>query len=127
MTEQVLARRALREAEERFAGAFEGAAVGLMLAATDGTLLRANRALCELSGRTEEHLIGRPFDELLHPDERGADDDALHAMLAGRAGPLAAERRLETADGSTRIVRINVSLIRESVGGRSTSSASSRT
>ena len=38
LTEQVLARRALREAEERFAGAFEGAAVGLMLAAPDGTL-----------------------------------------------------------------------------------------
>ena len=38
----------------------------------------------------------------------------MRAMLDGGAGPLAAERRLETADGSTRIVRINVSLIRGS-------------
>ena len=44
VTDRVRARRALREAEERFAGAFEGAAVGLMLAAPDGTLLRASRA-----------------------------------------------------------------------------------
>ena len=46
ISERVRARQALREAEERFAAAFEGAAVGLVIAAPDGTLLRANRALC---------------------------------------------------------------------------------
>jgi PAS domain S-box-containing protein len=112
MSDRVRARHALREAEERFAGAFEGAAVGLMLAAPDGTVLRANRALCELTGWPEEELAGRRFDELLHPDERGADDPALEAMLGGRTQRLATERRLLTADGGTRFVRINLSLIR---------------
>ena len=59
VTDRVRARRALREAEERFAGAFQGAAVGLALVAPDGTLLRANRALCELAGRPEPELAGR--------------------------------------------------------------------
>ncbi|HTE59877.1 MAG TPA: PAS domain S-box protein [Solirubrobacteraceae bacterium] len=112
MSDRVRARQALREAEERFAGAFEGAAVGLMLAAPDGTVLRANRALCELTGWPEEELVGRRFDELLHPDERGADDAALAAMLGGRTRRLAAERRFLVADGGTRFVRINLSLIR---------------
>ena len=94
------ARHALREAEERFAGAFEGAAVGLMLAAPDGTLLRANRALCELTGWPEDELAGRRFDELLHPDDRGADAAALEAMLAGRTQRLATERRFLAADGA---------------------------
>ena len=82
------ARRALREAEERFAGAFQGAAVGLMLAAPDGTLLRANRALCELTGWPEDELAGRRFDELLHPDDRGADarGDRRDARPAARSG-----------------------------------------
>jgi PAS domain S-box-containing protein len=112
MSDRVEARHALREAEERFAGAFEGAAVGLMLAAPDGTVLRANRALCELTGWPEEELVGRRFDELLHPDERGADDAALAAMLGGRTQRLATERRFLVADGGSRFVRINLSLIR---------------
>ena len=122
------ARHALREAEERFAGAFEGAAVGLMLAAPDGTVLRANRALCELTGWPEEELTGRAYEELLHPDERGADDAVIAAMLSGRTQRLATERRFLVADGSTRFVRINLSLIRTPDGRRRcTSSARSRT
>ena len=113
MSDRVRARRALREAEERFAGAFEGAAVGLMLAAPDGTLMRANRALCELSGWPEEELVGRRFDALLHPDDRGLDAPALDAMLAGRTQRLATERRFVSADGAVRVVRINLSLIRD--------------
>jgi PAS domain S-box-containing protein len=112
LTDRVHTRRALREAEERFAGAFEGAAVGLVLAAPDGTMLRANRALCELTGWPEAELCGRAFDELLHPDDRGADAAALDAMLAGRTQRLATERRLLAAGGASRIVRINRSLIR---------------
>jgi len=93
VSERVRDWHALRQAEERFAGAFDGAAVGLMLAAPDGKLLRANRALCDLSGWTEEELAGRAFEELLHPDERGADEPALQAMLSGRTRRLATERR----------------------------------
>jgi PAS domain S-box-containing protein len=112
MSDRVRARHALREAEQRFAGAFEGAAVGLMLAAPDGTVLRANRALCELTGWPEHELGGRHFQELLHPEERGADDAVLQAMLSGRTQRLATERRFLVADGTTRFVRINLSLIR---------------
>jgi PAS domain S-box-containing protein len=83
-----------------------------MLAAPDGTVLRANRALCELTGWPEEELAGRRFDELVHPDERGADDAALEAMLSGRTRRLASERRFLVADGGARFVRINLSLIR---------------
>jgi PAS domain S-box-containing protein len=114
LSDGVRARRALREAEERFAGAFEGAAVGMILAAPDGALLRANRALCELTGWPEGDLVGRPLNELLHPSDRGLDQPALDAMLAGRTQRLASERRFLVADGSTKVVRINLSLIRKS-------------
>ena len=83
-----------------------------MLAAPDGTILRANRALCELTGWPEDELSGRRFEELLHPDERGADAAVIDAILGGRTQRLAAERRILVADGSTRFVRINLSLIR---------------
>ena len=44
----------------------------MLLALPDGTLLRANRALCELTGRPESALKGRRMDELVHPEERTA-------------------------------------------------------
>jgi PAS domain S-box-containing protein len=116
LSDRVRARRALREAEERFAGAFEGAAVGLALAAPDGTLLRTNRALRELVGRSAAELSGLMLDELLHPDERGADRAAFDAMLAGRVERLATERRLLAAHGGTAVARINLSLIRDTDG-----------
>jgi PAS domain S-box-containing protein len=116
VSDHVRARRALREAEERFAGAFEGAAVGLALASPDGTLLRANRALCDLVGRPEADLAGRPFEDLLHPDDRGADRRAVTALLSGRTQRLATERRLVAADGATVIARINLSVVRDTDG-----------
>jgi PAS domain S-box-containing protein len=116
LTDKVRARRALREAEERFAGAFENAAVGMLLAAPDGLLLRANRALCELTGKAEADLRGLRMDALVHPDERRADVTAVRAMLAGRTQRLATERRVLAADGATRIARVNLSLIRDTDG-----------
>jgi PAS domain S-box-containing protein len=116
VSERIRARQALRRAEERFGGAFEGAAVGLMLAAPDGTLLRANRALCEMTGWPEDELAGRSFGELLHPEERGADETALQAMLSGRTQRLAVERRFLAGDGRVKFVRINLSLIRSADG-----------
>ncbi|HYI18835.1 MAG TPA: PAS domain S-box protein [Solirubrobacteraceae bacterium] len=109
-------RWALREAEERFAGAFEGAAVGMVLATPDGIVLRANRALCELTGLEEDQLAGRRLDEFVHPDERTADITAIRAMLAGRTERLTTERRMLGAGGRTRIARVNLSLIRETDG-----------
>jgi len=116
LTDRVRARRALREAEERFAGAFEGAAVGMFIAAPDGIVLRANRALCELLGKPEAEQRGRRMDEVVHPDERSADATAVRAMLKGRTERLATERRIIAADGEIRIARVNLSLIRDTDG-----------
>jgi PAS domain S-box-containing protein len=116
VSDRVRAGLALREAEERFAGAFEGAAVGLALAAPDGRLLRANQALCDMIGVSELELAGRALDDLVHPEERGADHAAFEALLAGRIRRLATERRLVSAGGTTVIARINLSLIRDTDG-----------
>ena len=91
LTDRARARRALREAEDRFAGAFEGAAVGMVLATPDGILLRANRALCELTGLPESELAGRRMDEFVHPGDRTADVTAI-LRDSGRAEESASPR-----------------------------------
>jgi PAS domain S-box-containing protein len=88
----------------------------MLLAAPDGRILRVNRALCELTGRSAPELAGRALQELLHPNDRDADAAALAAMLEGRTQRLAAERRVLLAGGGTCVVRINLSLIRDTDG-----------
>ena len=51
--------RALEEAEERFANAFEEAPIGMALVGLDGNFLRVNRALPEIVGYDAERAARR--------------------------------------------------------------------
>ena len=58
---------ALAESEDRFRRAFEDNAVGMVLARVDGRVVRVNRALRDLLGRTEPELLGCALDEIARP------------------------------------------------------------
>ena len=59
----------LREAEDRFRGAFDSAAIGMAIVAPDGHWLQVNHSLCELVGFSEEELLaGGSFQAITHPD-----------------------------------------------------------
>jgi PAS domain S-box-containing protein len=70
---------ALTESEDRFRRAFEDNAVGMVLASVDGRIVRVNRALRDMLGRSELQLLGCPLDEVVCPV----------AGTAGRLGRLA--------------------------------------
>src|SRR5439155_16297835 len=57
ITDRKRSEGALREAEERFRNAFENAAIGMSMTSTDGRFLRVNRALCEITGYSEDELV----------------------------------------------------------------------
>lgn len=65
-----------RESEELFKGAFENAPVGMALVGVgseqDRRMLRVNRAMSEITGYSEEEVVGRSFAEVTHPDDREA-------------------------------------------------------
>jgi len=58
---------ALTESEDRFRRAFEDNAVGMVLAGVDGRMVRVNRALRDMLGRTELQLLGCTLDEVVSP------------------------------------------------------------
>ena len=61
--------QAQREAalnQQRFTAAFAHAAIGMAIVRPDGGIHQVNHALCELLGRADAELLGRPFDALLH-------------------------------------------------------------
>lgn len=61
----------LEESERRFRGAFDDAAVGMLLTDPDGVLLRVNAAFAAMLGyEGAEALEGRNVVEVTHPDDR---------------------------------------------------------
>lgn len=67
--ERKRAEEALRESEARFRSAFDHAAIGMALVATDGRWLKVNSAFCETVGFTESELLRMTFQDLTHPDD----------------------------------------------------------
>jgi PAS domain S-box-containing protein len=51
---------------------FEVAPDPLVVTCTDGRILRANPAACELAGRTEEELLAATFWDVVHPADHAA-------------------------------------------------------
>ena len=108
--------RRLRESEERFLGAFEGAAIGMALVATDGRWLKVNHALTELLGYSTDELLGLTFQALTHPDDLDRDLESVRRVLAGDISWYHMEKRYIRKDGELIWGLLAVSLVRDTEG-----------
>jgi PAS domain S-box-containing protein len=115
-SDRTAARRQLRVAEERFTQAFGGATMGLALVGPDGSFLKANPALAELSGHTERELASMRFMELVHPDDREPLQAALRAMARGRTDRYVGEHRWLRKNGAVVHLRSHAGLVRDPEG-----------
>lgn len=106
----------LREAEERFRLAFDEAPIGVALVALDGRWLRVNRALCQIVGYSAEEMLQLGFQDITHPDDIGADMEAIRRLLAGGIETNQVEKRYVHADGHVVWIQLNVSLARDDRG-----------
>ena len=103
VTERVRIETALREAEQRFRTAFDGAPIGVCLVALDAArpavLQQANPALAEMLGACADDLAGVTVAALTHPDDRLAVEVALRSLTDGRCAHVVLEKRLMHRDG----------------------------
>ena len=86
------AEQALRATEELFRITFGSSPIGMALVDANGLIVRANRALCELTHRPLDELLGVRVQSILHSDNVGNDE-----MGANAAG---VDQRIVRADGS---------------------------
>ena len=75
----------------------------LWATSTGGTLVRVNKAVLQFLGRGAEELVGRPFLDLVHEEDRSAVAEALN-HLPMTAAALVCEGRVKARDGSWRWV-----------------------
>jgi PAS domain S-box-containing protein len=96
-----------------FQNAFEHAAIGMALVAPDGTWLRVNRSVCQITGYTEAELRQRTFQDITHPDDVERDWAHAQKLLAGEIETYQTEKRYFHKSGCTVWVLLSVSLVRD--------------
>lgn len=101
----------LRETEERFRSAFDSAAIGMALVATDGRWLQVNRALCEIIGYCEQEMLAMTFQDITHPDDLDADLNYMQQILNREIRCYQIEKRYFHSSGHVVWILLNVSLV----------------
>ena len=71
----------------------------LCVADLDRGFLKLSRSFESILGWSPEEMLGRPFLELVHPEDRVASEDALRQLLEGRT-TAGFESRYRCKDGS---------------------------
>ncbi|HTR49509.1 MAG TPA: PAS domain S-box protein [Kofleriaceae bacterium] len=103
---------AIKLGEDRFRMMFER--IPMAIAQSDpanGTVVRANAKMCELTGYALDELLGRSFADWTHPDDRRNNMEQYHRMVAGELDIYTTEKRYIRKDGAIAWVRVTASLL----------------
>jgi diguanylate cyclase (GGDEF)-like protein/PAS domain S-box-containing protein len=121
VTDRRAAEVAAREAEERFRSAFEYGPVGIALVDVSdgrrGRYLEVNRAICEISGYSEEELLTTSRQAITHPEDADAEQGLFDQLIAGEIPSYSVENRTLRPDGEWTWTAVNTSLVRDESGG----------
>jgi len=97
------ARRGLAESQARYRSLVENISDVIFSLDVEGGVTYVSPVIQGLSGLTPDEIVGRPFLELVHPDDRSALSGVFERMLEGQ--PDQHEFRLLRKDGDSRDVR----------------------
>ncbi len=108
---------ALRESDEQFRAMFDSPSVGMAQADPEtGKLLRVNDVFAAMLGYTPAELIGKPFSELTHPQDRQADWEKFSRFARGEIQTYQSEKRYIHKDGHNLWAIVTANLVRNSAG-----------
>ncbi len=103
--------KALQETETRFRSIFNNAAAGVIVVDTDGHLLQANPAYCQLSGYSELELRQMAYSKLTHKDDLEASKRIYQDAMQRKSERFEIEKRLVKKDGSVIWVQLTGSWV----------------
>lgn len=115
ITDRKQMEEALRESEERFRSAFEGA-VPMTMTALDGRLILVNAAYSKMLGYSESELAGMSFYNITHPDDIPSNKVGIDAVVRGEKDSFRMEKRYIRKDGQIIWVDMSTSSVRDSGG-----------
>jgi two-component system cell cycle sensor histidine kinase/response regulator CckA len=106
----------LLQSEERFRLAFEKGPLGIIMVKPDLSILKVNRALCDMLGYSEAELLRCSVRDITHPEERDHDQQLLQQIFSGQLSNHKWTKRYVKKNGETLVVDITHSLILQQNG-----------
>ncbi|HEU0296779.1 MAG TPA: PAS domain S-box protein [Anaerolineales bacterium] len=106
----------LLESEERFRATFDNSAIGIALTTLDGHILRANAAVCKMSGYAEEELWQRTDFELTYPEDRNLGMDLFAELLKGKRDSYQIQKRYVRKNDDVFWAQVTLSAVHDSEG-----------
>ena len=103
---------AFRESEERFRGAFESSGIGMAVVNTDGRWQKVNRALCDITGYSEQQMLTMSSQEIIHPDDAESGLTYVRQILSGAINSYNIEKRYIHKQGHVVWILLHVSLVK---------------
>ena len=113
MTFRRKARLRLQESEEFFRLTFSQAAVGIVLLAGDGRVLRTNTKMSQILGYTEIELLARFYQQFMCEEDLAEEQALIARLRAGEISEYQREKRLLRRDGARVWVSVTVSSMRD--------------
>lgn len=108
---------ALLNAQEVYRSTFVDADVGMCHVDVAGNLLRVNPWLCTYIGYDERSLLKKSISDLTHPDDFDANAELFLEVVDGKRTSYNMEKRYVKADGNILWGHLNVTGIKDTVGG----------
>jgi PAS domain S-box-containing protein len=116
ITRRVEAEQALRESEEKFGNAFRHSPHGMAFVSPQGRWLKANHALCEMLGYTEDELLQWGIADITHPDDIKTDLEQLRRVGDGVIASYNRLKRYRHKDGRYIWASLAVSAVHDADG-----------
>jgi PAS domain S-box-containing protein len=111
------AERVIMDLREENEASFELSGVGRAdVIVESGTIVRVNKAFCEILGYQPEELCGRALSDISHPEDKDNFAKAAPHILGGEVTVYATTKRYIHKDGHVVWVAINASLLPEKPG-----------
>lgn len=115
-SEEHAAQHRLEESEKKFRTYYESSPTAISLTSPEGKYIGINRAYSELTGYSEDEMIGIPTADLTFAEDLPAFEERISTSLAGKQSVHQIEERLVTKNGEIVWVWGNTSLIMDSQG-----------
>ncbi|MGE0860131.1 MAG: EAL domain-containing protein [Gammaproteobacteria bacterium] len=116
VAERAAAEQALLASEQRFKGAFESAAIGMLMVNEARQIQHANQAFSDMLGYPPETLKGMSLRDVTHPDDYEGGLYQFHELVAGRIDRYQIERRYVHREGRNVWVLCHISAVRDALG-----------
>jgi two-component system cell cycle sensor histidine kinase/response regulator CckA len=86
--------------DEIWHGSFDHSLLGMTVMDPHGRYLRVNRRFCEMTGYSEDELIGANMASITHPEDVDSGREALRQLREGEVRARGSEKRYVRKDGS---------------------------